>query len=73
MCFCLTPHYWRARLHLKLLVRPKARLVAGALPPVQQKLRESGRYIRHYVAAQQVGGGGVAWIVESTAARLAHT
>ncbi|PRW33020.1 ubiquitin-like modifier-activating enzyme ATG7 isoform X1 [Chlorella sorokiniana] len=56
MCFCLPPHYWHARLHLKRLVRPRARVTAGALPPVQQKLRESSRYVRHYVAAQQVAG-----------------
>lgn len=55
MCFCCTPPYWHARLHLKRLVRPKARIAAGALPPVQQKLREGSRYVRHYVAAQQVG------------------
>ena len=55
MCFCCTPLYWHARLHLKRLARPKARIAAGALPPVQQKLREGSRYVRHYVAAQQVG------------------
>ena len=55
-------------MHLKQLVRPHARLVATALPPVQQKLRESVRYIEHYVAAQQVGS----WMSGVTATRAAE-
>jgi hypothetical protein len=45
--------HWRARADLNRSSKPASKVVAAALPPVKHKLRESRKYVRHYVAAQK--------------------
>ena len=48
-----TREHWRARADLKRSSKSASKVVAAALPPVKHKLRESRKYVWHYVAAQK--------------------